>query len=62
MVAVAAVLGLTSFDRVEAQRVMHVDVQDSLFGEAQMELRRLDEANEEEVGLEVKNEVFVAQG
>jgi hypothetical protein len=41
---------------------MHVDVQDSLFGEAQMELRRLDEANEEEIGLEVKNDIFVAQG
>ena len=62
LVAVAAVLGLTSLDRVEAQRVMHVDVQDSLFGEAQMELRRLDEANEEEIGLEVKNDIFVAQG
>ena len=57
LISIVALFGISSLSKVEGQQVIHVDVHESLFGE----LRRLDESQEEEVGHEVANEVFIAQ-
>ena len=57
LISIVALFGISSLSKVDGQQVIHVDVHESLFGE----LRRLDESQEEEVGHEVGNEVFIAQ-
>ena len=61
IIGVTALFNLASLDIANAQQVMHMDVQDSLFAEAMDDMRRLGAFEEEEVGHEVANEMLVAQ-
>ena len=61
IIAVAAVFNLSTLEKGNAQQTVHVNVDDSLYGESLKELRRLQDSVEEEVGHEVGNEMFVAQ-
>ena len=62
LLAMSTVLSILSLDRVMAQQVMHMSVENSLYAEAMNEVRRLSAFEEEEVGHEVANEMLVAQG